>query len=281
MLASSLRRSWLLLLAEVALLGSATGADSPVAPVIIRIAVLPSTSEEVDREVMRLACQIGQLTPEFQNFRSFEECAGAWRRGETDAIAGITVEQAIVLGGRFLTAYREVRLVAMAPPRSLVLRAADLGSVTVATLPDGWGTLYAKARGWKPREVANLGEAGRALEERREVAVLDAASASILPSGYRKIDLGMVAPVSVAVPVQSPYARSLEMGLESLNRTGYMDRHRPQSVDGKGSRDWMQEGILVLTLMLMAGTGLIRVLRPIERDSDFPRPGEPIFAASR
>ena len=82
-------RSACLLLAGVVLAGAiALGASPDKLPV--RIAVLPSVFQGVDEELVRMACQIGGLTPRFQLFSGFDDAAAAFHRGEVDAIAGVT-----------------------------------------------------------------------------------------------------------------------------------------------------------------------------------------------
>lgn len=248
----------------------------------IRVALLPSQSQELDRKLVQLACQIGRLTPHFQLFSTFAEASLAWANGETDAIAGITPEQTILLGGRFLTAYRELRLQAVAPGNKPMPHPADFRSVSVVTLPDGWGTLHARTRGWSILEARSLQEAVTAVREQPGVALMDSGTASLLPQGFRKIDLGISAPVSMTIPAGSPYARGLEAGLESLVRTGYVDRFRQMKGTGaEGAQDWLRKDALVLGFLLAAGAALLHALLRVETGTVLARPNRSILAAGR
>lgn len=257
MIASAQRRFRLLLPALIALSYTVACGALEGTPVI-RIALLPSASEEMDRKLVRVACQIGGLTPQFQHYPNFDAAESAWQRGEMDAIAGITLEQAIVLGGRFLTAYRELRLRAVTPEDSLVRRPIDLDSVPVMTLPDGWGTLHARTRGWKTLEAGSFEDAAKAMREQKSVLLMDQVSTLLLPGGYREIDLGIAAPVSMAIPVGSAHARSLELGLKSLIRTGYADRFCKHGEDNRRvGGGWIHRDVLILGLIVTAGAGLV------------------------
>lgn len=274
-------RSACLLLAGAFFAGAIAVGASPERPPV-RIAVLPSVFQGVDEDLVQMACQIGGLTPRFQVFSGFDDAAAAFQRGEADAIAGVTMAQGSGLGGLLLPAYRELRLRVLAAAGSQVLRPLDFAAVTVVTFPDGCSTAEARARGWKTLETASLRDALIALRQPGRVGLMDPSSAALISQGCQPIDPGINAPVSVVVPRSSPYARSLEVGLQSLIRTGYAERTcGPENGGAEGRLDWLQKDILILSFLALVGAGLVFAQRQFDPGRQKIASGRSILAPGR
>lgn len=250
----------------------------PTSPAF-RCALLPSPSASLDRDLIRNACRIGGLHPQFQSFASFEDASRAWQRKEIQAIAGMTFEQTVLLGGLFLPAYRNLRLHAVVAERSPVRGVNDLRSVTILALPDGLGLLHARTRGWKAREAGTLSAALQVLEgQGAAAALLDETAVALLPRGYRIIDLGHSSPVSLALQPEAAEFRGLVAGLESLSRTGYAARFQVSPAAGAGPSARIDMRMLAVALVLLVAAGLVLAQEHSASRTQLTQPGRLVLA---
>lgn len=89
-------------------------------------------------------------------------------------------------------------------------------------------------------------------------------------------------PPTMIIPTSSPHARSLEMGLSSLLRTGYAAR-RGKNADAhlRVGQVKVQKDLLILSLIALAGAGLVLAQRRFEPRGQLARANRSILAPGR